>query len=426
MKNKFLSLFAFAALAFTGCLKEDPNPAKGTPSPLASIEVMRALYKGADVSVTADKMMGAYKISGIVISDPAGKNIEPGVVVIQNTARGNTRGITLALSDAAAVSGYALGDSLVVDLTGTTLSNVKGTLQVTGLSSSKITKAGSGIAVKPRQVTLGELDVDFAKFESTLVEVNADVTPTPAPGETYTGSKNLFDGTDANVVLFTNADADFATRRVPASAAFTGIATWHNASANTTEGAVKQLRLRSIADVKNASGPLYPGFPEDFETPDASLKSSYNMTAIDNNIDLKTGNWKLLQAILGTTAGRDRFNPSGKQAIRMQQNLSTPGYVQMNFDLPNGATKLTLTYGAYYTDASSSWQLEYSIDGGENWEMIGDVISDAGPVPKVATFLMDIQGPVRFRVHKLGLGTTNNTTILNGRLSIEDIAVYQN
>jgi hypothetical protein len=85
-----------------------------------------------------------------------------------------------------------------------------------------------------------------------------------------------------------------------------------------------------------------------------------------------------------------------------------------------------VAYGAYYTDAKSSWKLEYSTDGGATWTQTGPVISDAPAGSKTATFLMDIQVPVRFRIHKLGLGTTNNTTILNGRLSIDDFAVYAN
>jgi hypothetical protein len=141
---------------------------------------------------------------------------------------------------------------------------------------------------------------------------------------------------------------------------------------------------------------------------------------------LKTGNWLLDQAILANTSGRDRFNPTGLQCIRMQQNLAVPGYVQMNFNVPNGASKVSLLYGAYYNDASSSFALEYSKDNGLTWVQTGNVISDASAVAKTATFLMDITGPVRFRVKKLGLGTTNNTTINNGRLSIEDFAIYAN
>ena len=97
----------------------------------------------------------------------------------------------------------------------------------------------------------------------------------------------------------------------------------------------------------------------------------------------------------------------------------------MNYDLPNGASKVTLSYGSYYTDASSTWNLQYSTNQGASWTVIGNNIKDAGPSAKTATFLMDIKGPVRFRVCKLGLGTTNGVDILNGRLSIEDIAVFQ-
>ena len=150
------------------------------------------------------------------------------------------------------------------------------------------------------------------------------------------------------------------------------------------------------------------------------------MTAIDNNINLKTGGWKLYYAILGTTGGRDRFNPTGKQCIRMQQQLDFDAYVQMNFDLPNGASKVTFSYGAYYTDAGSTLKLDYSQDGGVTWQQTGDQVTDASDESKVAIFLMDIKGAVRFRINKLGLGPTNGTNIFNGRLCIEDFAVFSN
>jgi len=176
-----------------------------------------------------------------------------------------------------------------------------------------------------------------------------------------------------------------------------------------------------------ASGKLYAGWPETFDAVDASVKGSYDMKD-KNAVSFPTGQWNLYQAILGTTAGRDRI-VSGKNAIRMQQNLSVDGYVQMNFDVPNGASKVTLWYGSYYTDRSCTFKLEYSTDGGTTWKQTGEPISDAHTTTesmnsKQAVFLMNIQGPVRFRVTKLGLGTSNNV-INNGRLGLDDIAIYK-
>ena len=50
---------------------------------------------------------------------------------------------------------------------------------------------------------------------------------------------------------------------------------------------------------------------------------------------------------------------------------------------------------------------------------------------KMATFLMDISGPVRFRINKLGLGASgtkdkDGNIVENGRLGIDDFAVYSN
>jgi len=406
-----------ACLALGGCLKKDIDYAHGTPSPVASVEVLRSTYRGAALQLTTSELMGAERITGVVISDTSSHNLPVGNFVIQDIGRGNMRGITIALSGNAAVP-VSAGDSVAVNVIGSTLLSNKGSLQLTGIGTDKITLLKKGVKIVVKSTSLSDLSANFASYEGTLVKVNADFKQLPAPTDVYAGDKLLYDGLDSSIVLHTETSATFANDKMPASATFTGIPLYNSGNGAAV---VKQLYLRNSSDVSNASGPLYNGYPEDFESPDASAKGSYAAAAVN----LKTGLWLLDQAILATTKDRDRFNPAGKQCIRMQQNLAKPAYVQMNYDLPNGASKVTLSYGSYYTDASSTWNLQYSTNQGASWTVIGNNIKDAGPSAKTATFLMDIKGPVRFRVCKLGLGTTNGVDILNGRLSIEDIAVFQ-
>jgi len=412
MKKIFFLITTFGIL-LTSCLKEDINNAIGVVNPVTTLDQVRAFYKGADVDLTAEKLSGSTKIDGVVISDATNKNVTTGNLILQDYGRGIVRGITLVLGAEAA--NYAQGDSILVEIVGTKLVNNNGSLQITGVTGAKIKKIASNVATSVRQTSLADIVTNFANYEGSLVRVNSDVKPTPVTGETYSGDKGLNDGTSAAVKLHTETTATFATNRVPASAAFTGIVTY---GGDTTK---KQIWMRNTSDVANASGPLYDKFPEDFESPDATQKASYAAAVVT----LKTGAWMFDQAILGNTGGRDRFNPAGLQCVRMQQNLSTPAYLQMNFDLPNGATKVTFTYGAYYTDAMSTFRLEYSTDSGVTWQKLGNDVSDPPAGSKGATYIMNISGKVRFRINKLGLGTTGGA-ILNGRLSIEDFAVYQN
>jgi hypothetical protein len=307
-------------------------------------------------------------------------------------------------------------------------------LHLAGISAGNITKISSGVTITPKTVALGELVANFGLYESTLVKITADTKPLPATGEKYVGNKVLNDGGTNNMNLFTQTTATFANVNVPASATYTGIPIYGSTTGGY--GDVLQLRIRTIADVENASGPIYPNYPESFEIPDATVKGSYNMNTVDvpdNSINLKTGNWKLEQAILGNlNANRDRFNAPGLQCIRLQQSLAVPGYVQMNFDLTNGASKVTFWQGAYSTDVSSTFKLQYSTDSGVTWV---DAIATGRTTANIATmtggskqetYLFNITGKVRFRVMKLGLGTTSVPTILNGRLCIEDIAIFSN
>lgn len=411
-------------LVFNAC-KKDINPSLGKLNPFAALFVVKNVYKGNDVKLTTEALAGANLTGGVVISNLSGKNFPKGGLIIQNANRGQVRGILIDLGDAEIP--YVPGDSLVVDVVGGTLSKVGGSLQLKGLSLSNIKKISSGNKITPRTVALGVLMANFELYENTLLKLTADTKPLPSPADTYSGNKMLDDGSGSTIVLNTQPDAVFASNGMPASATYTVIPFFGNET--TGYGTVKQVRIRTAADVENASGPIYPNWPESFETPDFTVKSSYNMntTAVpDNNIDLKTGNWKLFQAIIGNTAARDRFNAPGTQAIRMQQNLSVSAYLQMNFDLSNGASKVTLWHGAYYTDAISTFRLEYSTDGGTTWIAAGPDVKCASGGSKQETFLLNIKGKVRFRVNKLGLGTTSVPNILNGRMSIEDIAIYSN
>jgi hypothetical protein len=167
----------------------------------------------------------------------------------------------------------------------------------------------------------------------------------------------------------------------------------------------------------------YANFPENFESPDTSAKSHYKIA----DVKLKTGEWTLDQAILGALAGHDRFNPTGKQSIRMQQNRSKPAYLSMNFDVNEGISTVTVAYASYYKDASSIWRLEYSTDGGNTWQQAGKDITAESTDLKTTEFNINVKGKARFRINKLGLGDGKaDPSIKNGRLSIDDIAIYKN
>jgi hypothetical protein len=408
-----------SCLVFASCMKENINEAVGEMNPMASIYVVKNTFKTADVQLGRNTLAGAYRTSGTVIANASSGNFPEGYLVIQDNWRGLIRGVALLLDQATANS-YVVGDSIMVELEGTTLAPFNnGPLVVRGLTAASITKIASGRPIATRPVTITELYKNFQNYEHTLVSVTADVTPFPV-NEKFAGAKKIADGADNPLTIYTMPAAVFANDNIAPSATFVGI------PMATNNGI--EFRLRALSDMRNASGPIYAGYPEDFESPDAAEKASY----AGKDINLRTGNWRLEQCLLGVTTGRDRI-VSGKQAIRFQQNLGTssPAYLQMNYDLPNGATKVTLWYGSYYTDASSTFVLEASTNQGATWEQIGDKIADAHKTSdninaKQATFVMDIKGNVRFRVRKLPLGTTSIPAIENGRLGIDDIAIYQN
>ncbi|MDM1293861.1 hypothetical protein HX021_06075 [Sphingobacterium sp. N143] len=416
---KKLKLVMWAVLAMStllmGC-KEDINEAIGELNPEISLYTLRSLYKDADLQLNESNALGAKYIRALVVSKAENKNLPENTIAVQNIWRNQRRGVLVEVADA---SKFKFGDSVQINIDGTKLMRKEGILLLSTVDNQQVSVYSSNNSVSPLAVSVENLKSRFDEFESTYIDVTADVEPEPETGAVLKGDKILIDGDKNEITLHTEYNATFATKPIAPSASFRGIA--------FRQDDKLQIRMQDYSDMAYASGKLYAGWPETFDAVDASVKGSYDMKD-KNDVVFPTGQWKLYQAILGTTAGRDRI-VSGKNAIRMQQNLSVDGHVQMNFDVPNGASKVTLWYGSYYTDRSCTFKLEYSTDQGATWLQTGEPITDAHPTSeslnaKQAVFLMNVQGAVRFRITKLGLGTSNNV-INNGRLGLDDIAIYK-
>lgn len=414
------SVLILVLVLFSACLKENVFPASGTPNDYIALVDVRNIFKGEAVTLNSSNMAGASKITGVVISDAAEGNIPRGILVIQQTSRTITRGIEINVGNADVA--FKPGDSVRVSVEGASMNRVNGILQINASGVSAVEKIAENIRIVPAQVSLSALDLTFSNYESTLVKV-AHVDGLSA-SKTLAGEVQLSDVTGKTGVLHTEITAVFATQEVPVNASYVGIARYNNSAAiSETAQPRKELWPVRGADISEQSGALYPGFPEDFEHPDATLAAAAGYSTKSGTF--ATGAYTLTNVAIGKDA--NDYPVSGVTALRLNQNSTSSSWTAMDYDLPNGATKVTIWAGSYgaSADLGSTWRLEYSQNQGLTWSQVGNDILTVSKTKEQFTFLMDIRGAVRFRVGKLGIGasSTNNQ---NGRFSMDDLAVYKN
>jgi hypothetical protein len=430
MKNNIKTYLAIAlAMLFVVSCKKNENEAVGTVSPVVGIGFVKALHNGDDINLVKEKLMNATQIAGIVISDKNSGNFDPNEFVLQNTNKGTTAGLVIKLNDANTSINY--GDSVKVEIENCVLTRENGVLKVRGssLNLAKVTKVSSNNVLKPTVLTPTQLFSQFYTRESTLIQINNVTIPDLVGGEVFGGEYRLSENLSISLFLNTSANANFAQNFVPMVASFIGIPTYYNATSNYYNTARLLFKMPNENAVFNQTGSVYLNFPEDFELAPASAKSQFLMPAINNKVAFKTGTWKLYQAVIGDRVNLDKFNPLGKQAIRLQEQLAEAAYLEMDFDLPKGASQLTFSYAAATpqsgTAVASSFKLEYSQDGGITWLQAGETLTSDAVLAKEASFALNIRGAVRFRINKLGLGP-NGAVVKNGLLNIDDFKVYQN
>ncbi len=161
---------------------------------------------------------------------------------------------------------------------------------------------------------------------------------------------------------------------------------------------------------------LYPNFPEGWEQHEGDRKSAY----AGEEDTFPTGNW-LMPEMYSISAG-SITNKIGTWAMLLRGGVSP--YLEMNFDLPNGASLFSFYYGAATQNANDTKEIpihvkvEYSTDGGDTWNQMGeDLVVSSVSEQYFKEYKLDINGPVRFRIGK---------DMSKARLFIDDIAVYSN
>lgn len=412
MKTTGIKTLWYASIAsillLSSCFKEDLNESLGINNPDVSIYALRNLFKGQEVSLDANTLSDAKYIRGLVVSDHQGNNFPDNHIAIQNEWRGQLRGILLEVDD---VERYRFGDSIDVWVDGLKLNQRNGVLTLSGLNHNNAYIINRNNPVTARPTSIATLNNQFENYESTYVEITSDLEIEPAPGTAIKGNKAIADAEENRVYITVLDQATFANEAVAPSATFRGIALKDNNAV--------QLRLLTYADMAYPSGKIYGGWPETFDNPDAPKDGYANRVVL-----LPTGPWWFQQTLLGITAGRDRI-VSGINAVRFQQNhASSDAILQMDFDVPDGASKVTFFYGSYWNDPTSWFRLEYSIDQGATWHQVGENITDAHTTTqsmdsKQAIFLMNIPDPVRFRVNR---PQANN---VGGRIGLDDFAIFR-
>ena len=137
---------------------------------------------------------------------------------------------------------------------------------------------------------------------------------------------------------------------------------------------------------------------------EAGTKTAYAA----GDVALTTGTWTLSDALIGDLSSDIK---TGAHAARIRNS----GTVTMKFDRTTGAGTVTLHHASFGSDASSTWGLFESQNGGSTWAQVGTSQSTTGGSFSTATFTVNLTGTIRFQVRKLD-GSAN-------RLDIDDVSI---
>ncbi|AXY77887.1 hypothetical protein D3H65_29575 [Paraflavitalea soli] len=390
MKKIILYSFFLLSLASLWGCKKDNYPG-GAINSFIGIYDLRNIYKGQDVTLTKENMLGSTSITGMVVSEHSGGNLPAGLLVIQDMRRlGLLRGIAIPIGAEAA--NYHPGDSVVANVEGALLKRVDGILQITNLPANAIKKVSSGNSYLALRVPISFMLANPADYESVLsVIVKGGFDPLPAAGDVLSGDKLLNDGF-GNITLHTAANASFANLQAPVLANFYGIAFNTNGPEGTL---VPRFHLRTDNDVVVLSSVIeippviITGFMSDVAGGDGNYEYIQMMATKD--INFATTPFSVV-----VTNNANASNPSGYPvngwATGNQRtfkfNLTTGSAAKGSFFYVGGTTKRINGSGST-SMSTSNWirTLDYVNNNGDGFgAKTGGLFANSGNASGLAVF----------------------------------------
>jgi len=137
------------------------------------------------------------------------------------------------------------------------------------------------------------------------------------------------------------------------------------------------------------------------QTFDEGFESGTKTAYADASVALSSGSWDMNLALIGTSTSDAKV---GTKSVRIE----TTGSIAMNFDVTTGSSTVTVKHALYGSDASSTWELLASTNGGSSYTQVGSTITTSSTTLATATFTVNISGTLRFKILKLtGSGRIN-------------------
>ena len=405
-----LSLFLIIniTVAINSCTKDTyKNYPGGEPNDIVSILDVRPIYKGKDVFLTKENLYGGSKLAAVVVSDHTEKNLPAGLLVVQDSRRLATlRGISIDIGTAAA--NYHAGDSVMIDISGATLTRKNGILTIIGVTASDIiTKGKGGVAINA--ITVAQLKANPVDYESSLCLINkSSFNPSLKSGEAIGGAKAINDGF-GDLVLYTDPGVSYATNAPYALAAYVGI------PFGTAEGSV-QFRTRNADDIVNmgssAQELLITGFQSDPKGGDGGYE--YVQMLATKDIDFTGSPYSI---IFNNNAG------TASSATPLDAGWATGGQRTIKWNITSGSVlkgkffyfgfqfkKINGSAGTYSFPATANWYQKTFLTSGTN-AVTGSTLPNLGDGGVVHPSEYSTSGPWANSGNACGVAIFKGTTV---------------
>jgi endonuclease G len=126
------------------------------------------------------------------------------------------------------------------------------------------------------------------------------------------------------------------------------------------------------------------------------------------DVTLGSGVWTFDEALIGNLSTDVK---NGTKSARIRNS----GKISMRFDRGTGAGTVTIRHASFSTDASGTWALFSSQNGGGSWTQVGTSRTTTGGSLATATFTVNVAGTIRFEIRKLDGGSN--------RVNVDDVSI---